>query len=162
RIERVDKFEDHWKEKLLEIVQISKFLDLDPRGRMKIAGSIEFFVRQSMAGLFKGAEIPFREISNVIKLRMKYCREKLFEAAGISGDLVLNSCGEMEITNAIELHMERWSNAFSEQAGTDLDSDDFSSGLSMVRSEIQYLRDHWWEKVREAYGRSGEYQLYSR
>ncbi|XP_022632558.1 TMV resistance protein N isoform X2 [Vigna radiata var. radiata] len=196
RIERVDKLDNQWEKTLLEVVQISKILDLNPRGKMKIADSIEILVRQSKEGLFKGAEISFREEKVYDKmdflmkqwrevfcepfrnsevaldpcflvLHVKHFRETLFEAADISGDLVLNSCGEMEITYAIELHMKHWRNAFSEEAGTILDSIYIrylrdKSVVGMVHSEIRNLRDHWREKVCEAYDRSGDNQLYSR
>ncbi|KAG2380776.1 uncharacterized protein HKW66_Vig0201480 [Vigna angularis] len=58
--------------------------------------------------------------------------------------------------------MEHWRDAFSEEAGTHLDSNNLRSLREMVDSEIWCLRDHWREKVREAYGRYGDNQLYSR
>ncbi|XP_022633246.1 TMV resistance protein N-like isoform X2 [Vigna radiata var. radiata] len=170
RIGRGDNLEEHWKEALFEVVQIS-------RERMEIADGIGFLVSQLMAGLFEGAKIPFSgetEVANAIKLHMKHCREALFEASGISGDAVLNSCGEMEITNAIELHMKHWRDAFSENAGT-ISGSDYSrfiggrnwydvssSGFRTVHYEIWHLQHYWREKVREAYDRSGDDQLYSR
>ncbi|XP_017410147.1 TMV resistance protein N isoform X3 [Vigna angularis] len=179
-IERRDKLDNQWKKTLLEVVQISKILDLNPRGKMKIADSIESIVRQCKDGLFKVANIPFRKEKVDVDFLVKQWREvfcepvsisevelrdpweALFEAAGISGDAVLNSGGGMEISNAIQLHMEHWRDAFSEEAGTHLDSNNLRSLREMVDSEIWCLRDHWREKVREAYGRYGDNQLYSR
>ncbi|WVZ17061.1 hypothetical protein V8G54_010043 [Vigna mungo] len=58
----------------------------------------------------------------------------------------------MEITNAIELHMEHWRDAFSEEADTIFDSNYIGSGLRTVHSEIRLLKLHWQEKVLKAYG----------
>ncbi|XP_022632565.1 TMV resistance protein N-like isoform X2 [Vigna radiata var. radiata] len=112
RIERVDKLDNQWEKRLLdnqwekrlldnqwekrllEVVQISKILDLNPRGKMKIADSIEILVRQSMAGLFKGAEIPFRKekVDDAMDFLVKQWREVFCEAFSISEVALLDPC----------------------------------------------------------------------
>ncbi|WVZ16147.1 hypothetical protein V8G54_009129 [Vigna mungo] len=103
RIKRVDKLDNKWEKTLLEVVQISKILDLNPRGKMKIADSIEFLVRQSKEGLFKGAEITFRkEKVDGMDFLMKQWREvfcepfRISEVVGRVADTFLSggsSCG---------------------------------------------------------------------
>ncbi|WVZ16582.1 hypothetical protein V8G54_009564 [Vigna mungo] len=85
-ITAVYQLEDHWKEALLEVVQISKILDLNPRGKMKIAESIEILVGRWMAGIFKGAGIPFRKekVNDAMDFVWKQWREVFCEAVNIS------------------------------------------------------------------------------
>ncbi|KAK7382590.1 hypothetical protein VNO80_01504 [Phaseolus coccineus] len=61
----------------------------------------------------------------------------------------------MEITNAIELYMKHWKDAFSEEAGAVLDS-------NYLWREIWDLMNHWRERLFEASGISGHKQLSSR
>ncbi|QCE04269.1 hypothetical protein DEO72_LG8g2304 [Vigna unguiculata] len=100
------------------------------------------------------------ETADAIEFQVKHCREALFEAVGISRGAILNSCREIEITKAIELQLKYWKDAFSEEAGGVLDSKGF--GMRVIDSEIWKLRNHWREKIHEAYGISEDKRQYSK
>ncbi|QCE15596.1 hypothetical protein DEO72_LG11g2607 [Vigna unguiculata] len=82
----VNKPLEHWKESLSVVVQSSGVVDLDPRGKIKIADRIDFLVEMWMVGLHIGAEILISEmeIDDKMDFLLKQWREVFCEPVSIS------------------------------------------------------------------------------
>ncbi|XP_027907249.1 disease resistance protein RPS6-like isoform X2 [Vigna unguiculata] len=83
---RVNKPLEHWKEALSKVAQIPGVIDLDPRGKMKIADMIDFLVNTWIWGLHIGAQIPIREMESDDKIYflLKQWRKIFWEPASFS------------------------------------------------------------------------------
>ncbi|KAL9303250.1 hypothetical protein ACSQ67_020513 [Phaseolus vulgaris] len=90
----------NWKEALAEAAKISGVVDLDPRGKMKIADKIDLLVMHWMEGFRTGVEIPIREMESyydLINFLLKQWREVFCEPVSISEVAFLDPRLDLEL-----------------------------------------------------------------